>query len=254
MRGWALPLLVLAALVGAWQIAASTDAIAEALDIEPFLLPSPAEVATAMWEDRALLADNAWVTLKEVLLGFLCATVVGVGFATALHMSPTLRQALYPLLVASQTIPVIVIAPILVIWFGFGIGPKLAVVALICFFPITVNTVDGLRAVDPEAIKMMRGLDASRGQILRRLEAPNALPFFFSGARIAVAVAVIAAVFGEWIGTESQSAGGLGRLIFQDLAHLETARMFAATVLLSAMAISLFGLLGAVERRVVRWR
>jgi putative hydroxymethylpyrimidine transport system permease protein len=127
-------------------------------------------------------------------------------------------------------------------------------VALICFFPITVNTVDGLRSVDPEAVKMMRTLDASRFQILRRVEAPNALPFFFSGARIAVAVAVIAAVFGEWVSTESGAAGGLGRLIFQDLAHLETARMFAATVVLSTMAIALFALLALAERRVVRWR
>lgn len=254
MRRWALPVLLLMALIGAWQVAASTKVIADALDIEPLLFPSPAEVGTALWEDRQLLLENAWVTLKVVLLGFLCAAAVGVAFAAAVHLSPTLRRAVYPVLVASQAIPVVVVAPILMIWFGFGIGPKLAIVALICFFPITVNTADGLRSVDPEAVKMMRGLDASRAQIFRRLEAPGALPFFFSGARVAVAVAVIAAVFAEWAGSDSGAVAGLGDLIFEDLARLETARIFAATALLSAMAIGLFGLLALAERRVVRWR
>ncbi len=160
------------------------------------------------------------MTLQEVLLGFGCALVAGLGFAVVLHLSETLRRAFYPLMVASQTIPIIVIAPILVVWFGYGIGPKLAIVALICFFPITVNTLDGLRSVDPEATKMMRTLDASRWQILRRVEAPTALPYVFSGAKIAVAVAVIGAVFGEWAGSDS----GLGHLMLQDNAQLETAR------------------------------
>ncbi len=146
--------------------------------------------------------------------------------------------------------PVIVVAPILVVWFGYGLGPKLGIIALICFFPITVNTLDGLRSVDPEAIKMMRTLDASRWQILRRVEAPAALPFAFSGAKIAVAVAVIGAVFGEWSGV----LGGLGYLLLLDNNLLETARMFASVFILSAMAIALFGLLALAERRIVRWR
>jgi len=248
------PFLVLALLIGGWQLAASTGAIADALSLEPFLVPSPAEIATSLWEDRVLLAENAWVTLKVVLLGFFCAVAVGFVFAAALHLSEALRRAFYPLLVASQTIPIVVIAPILMIWFGFGIGPKLAIVALICFFPITVNTIDGLRSVDPEAVKMMRGLDASRSQIFCRLEAPTALPYFFSGAKVAVAVAVIAAVFGEWASSDSGAAAGLGDLIFEDLARLETARIFAATAVLSAIAIALFGLIAIAERRVVRWR
>jgi ABC-type nitrate/sulfonate/bicarbonate transport system permease component len=190
------------------------------------------------------------VTLQEVLLGFLCALALGLAFAVALHLSQTLRGALYPLLVASQTVPIIVVAPILVVWFGYGLGPKLGIIALICFFPITVNTLDGLRSVDPEAIKMMRTLDASRWQILRRVEAPAALPFAFSGAKIAVAVAVIGAVFGEWSGASE----GLGYLLQLDNNLLETARMFASVFILSAMAIALFGLLALAERRFVRWR
>jgi NitT/TauT family transport system permease protein/putative hydroxymethylpyrimidine transport system permease protein len=247
---WLLPALALVTLIALWQIAASSGAIADALGLEPFLVPSPAEIASSLWENRSLLAENAWVTLQEVLLGFLCALAAGLGFAVLLHLSETLRRAAYPLIVASQTIPIIVIAPILVVWFGYGIGPKLAIVALICFFPIAVNTLDGLRSVDPEAIKMMRTLDASRGQVLWRVEAPTALPFAFSGARIAVAVAVIGAVFGEWAGSDS----GLGHLMLQDNAQLETARLFAAVVVLATIAIGLFGLLALAERRVVTWR
>lgn len=245
-----MPILLFAGLIGAWQIAASNGAIAGALHVDDFLVPSPAEIGTSLWENRSLLAENAWVTLQEVLLGFLCGLVAGLGFAVLLHLSETLRRATYPLLVASQAIPTLVIAPILVIWLGFGIGPKLAIVALICFFPVAVNALDGLRSVDPEATKMMRSLDASRRQVLWRVEAPTALPFAFSGAKIAVAVAVIGAVFGEWAGGES----GLGILIRQDSAQLETARMFAAVVVLAAIALGLFGLLALAERRIVTWR
>jgi putative hydroxymethylpyrimidine transport system permease protein len=250
MKRWLLPALLLAALIAAWQIAASTGAIADALNLEDFLVPSPSEIASSLWENRSLLAENAWVTLQEILLGFGCAAVAGIAFAVAMHLSTTLRLATYPLIVASQTIPIVVIAPILVTWFGFGLGPKLAVVALICFFPITVTTLDGLRSVDPEATKMMRTLDASRLQILWRVEAPTALPYTFSGARIAVVIAPIAAVFGEWVGANS----GLGRQILLDNGQLETARLFAAALVLSAIALGLFGLLALAERRIVTWR
>jgi ABC-type nitrate/sulfonate/bicarbonate transport system permease component len=250
MRRWLLPALLLAALVGAWQVAAATGAIAGALSLEDFLVPSPAEIATSLWENRSLLAENAWVTLREVLLGFACALVAGLGFAAVLHLFETLRRASYPLLIASQTIPILAIAPILVVWLGYGIWPKLAIVALVCFFPITINTLDGLRATDPDAIKLMRTLDASRWQILWRVEAPGALPYAFSGARIAAVFTTIAAVFGEWVGSDS----GLGHLILQDNARLETARMFAAIVVLSAIALALFGLIALAERRIVTWR
>jgi putative hydroxymethylpyrimidine transport system permease protein len=243
------PLAIVAALLGAWELAARWELLADALSIEPFLVPAPSDIAEALWEDRELLAEDAWVTLQEVLLGFALAVCAGVLLAIPLHLSRTLRSAFYPLLVASQTIPIIVIAPILVVWFGFGIGPKLAIIALICFFPITVNTLDGLRSVDPDLVKLMRTLDAGRWQIFRRVEAPTALPYFFSGAKIAVAVAVIGAVFGEWAGSDS----GLGHLMLQASAQLLTARLFAAVVVLSAFAIGLFWLLSALERRVAWW-
>jgi len=249
MKRWLPPLAIVALLLGAWELAARLDVIADALKLEPFLVPAPSDIAQALWQDRELLIENAWVTVQEVLAGFALSVAAGVAFAVVLHLSPTLRRAFYPLLVASQTVPIVVLAPILVVWLGFGIGPKLAIIALICFFPVTVNTLDGLGAVDPDLMKMMRTLDASRWQTLRRIEAPTALPYLFSGAKIAVAIAVIGAVFGEWAGSSS----GLGHLIQEASAQLQTDRTFAAVVVLSAIAITLFGLLAALERRIAWW-
>jgi len=247
---WVLPTLLLAALIGAWQIAVSTGAIAETLDLEPFLVPSPAEIASSLWSSRSLLAENAWVTLREILLGLACALIAGLGFAALMYRWVTIRLATYPLIVASQTIPVFVLAPILVVWFGYGIGPKLAIVALICFFPITVSALGGLGSADPAAIKLMRSLDASRWQIFRRVEVPAALPSIFTGVKIAVVFAPIGALFGEWAG----SSAGLGHLILQDSAQLEVAREFATVVVLAAIALVLMGLVVLAERRVVTWR
>lgn len=245
-----LPALLLAALVGVWQIAASTGAIAEALSIESFLVPSPAEIASSLWENRGLLAENAWVTLREIVFGILAAILVGIGFAIAMHRWRVVRDASYPLIIASQTIPIVVIAPILTVWFGYGLTPKIFIVALISFFPITIATLAGLRSVDPEAVKLMRSLDASRWQLFRRIEAPTALPQLFTGTKIAVVIAPIGAVFAEWAGSNA----GLGHLIQSDLAYLEVAREFATVAVLSAMALILMGLTVLAERRVVGWR
>ena len=250
MRRWAAPAAVIVAALALWELAAQWHVLADLLSIEDFLVPAPSEIAEALWEERSLLAEDAWVTLREVLLGFALAAVAGIGLAIAIHLSETARRAIYPLLVASQTIPIVVIAPILVVWFGFGIVPKLLIVALICFFPITVNAYDGLRSVDPDLLKMMRTLGANRLQTLRRAELPWALPFAFSGAKIAVAVAVIGAVFAEWAGSDS----GLGHLILVSSSELSTALTFAAIFVLSAIAIGLFALLSLIERHVVGWR
>jgi ABC-type nitrate/sulfonate/bicarbonate transport system permease component len=250
VRRWLLPLGLIALLAGLWQVACSTGAVADALSLEDFLVPSPLDIAQALWESRGLLAENAWVTLKEILLGILCALIVGVGMAALMHRWRLLRDAAFPLIVASQAIPVVVIAPILVVWFGYGIGPKIFIIALFCFFPITVNALDGLRSVDPEAVKMMRTLNASRWQRFRRVEAPAALPSLFSGIKIAVVVAPIGAVVAEWVGADA----GLGRLIQSDLANYQVARQFAAVVVLSALALILIGLTALTERRVVTWR
>lgn len=245
-----LPVALIAALIGLWQIAASTGWIAEALNLEPFLVPSPAEVGDAIWNNRTLLWENTWVTLREILFGLLAGAAVGIGLATAMRFSRVLRDAVFPLTVAVQAVPIVVIAPILVVWFGYGIGPKVVIVAFAVFFPITVNLLDGLRAVDPEAVKMMRTLDASRWATFRRVEVPTALPYFFSGAKVAVAIAPIVALFAELAGSNA----GLMRLIVQDNANLEIARVFAATVILIAIGVLLVGLTALAQRLVIKWR
>jgi putative hydroxymethylpyrimidine transport system permease protein len=253
MKKVLLPLALVAALLAIWEILAQTGALADVLGIRASvsdaIVPAPSDVAQALWDDRELLAENGWITLQEMLGGLAIAFALGAGFAIALHMSETLRHAFYPVLVASQTIPIVAIAAVLVIWLGFGIGPKLAVVALICFFPITVNMLDGLRSVDPSAVRMMRTLDGSRSAILRRLELPASLPQFFSGAKIAVAIAPIGAVLGEFVGAN----GGLGFLITQANANLLTARVFASIVVLSAFALTLFLLIVIAERTLAPW-
>jgi putative hydroxymethylpyrimidine transport system permease protein len=250
VRRYLLPAALLVALIGIWQIATSTGAIADLFSLEPYLVPSPAEVAQSLWENRDLLAENAWVTLREIVFGILCALVVGIGFAIAMHRWRTVQDASYPLIVASQTVPIVVIAPILVVWFGYGLPPKIFIIALICFFPITIATLGGLRSVDREAVKMMRTLDASRWQRFWRVEAPTALPQLFTGMKIGVVIAPIGAVFAEWAG----SSAGLGHLIQSDTANFEVARQFASVAVLSAMALGLMALTALAERRVVRWR
>jgi putative hydroxymethylpyrimidine transport system permease protein len=235
--------LLVAGLLGAWELYADVGGV------DDFILPAPSQIATAMWEDRSLLWSNLLVTGQEVGLGILVALVLGFVLAVALHFSGALRRGVYPLLVASQAVPIVIIAPLLVVWFGFGIVPKLAIIALVCFFPVVVTTLDALRSVDPDQLKLMRTLDASRWQAFRWAEAPAALPAALSGAKIAVAVAVIAAVFAEYAG----SSEGLGHLMLQAIPQLETARAYAAVVLLAAFAVLLFSALALAERRLVPW-
>ena len=243
MRRWLLVTLLLAAFVAAWQWVASLGSV------DDLTLASPSEVWQALREDRDLLLDNAWVTLTEVLLGLGISIVAGVAFALAMHLSRTLREAAYPLLVASQAVPIVVLAPIFVLAFDYGIGPKLAIVALICFFPITVNVLDGLRSVEPEHLKLMRSFGASRLRTLRSVELPAALPSFFSGLRVAATVSVIGAVFGEWAGAEE----GLGRLVLLGNNQLQTPRVYAGVVLLTLMAVALFALATLAERVLCPW-
>jgi putative hydroxymethylpyrimidine transport system permease protein len=226
------------------------EAIIRGFDVPKYLFPAPSQVALSLRDDwSAYLAPATWVTLNEVVVGFAIAVVAGVGLAIVLHMFGPLRRAVYPLLIGSQTIPIVVLAPILVILFGYGLLPKLVIVALICFFPIVVNGLDGLRAVDDDFIHMMRTLDASRWAIFKRIEFPGALPAIFSGMRVAATFAAIGAVFGEWSG----ASAGLGYVILQATPNLQTARIFAAIVILTLIALGLFALVSLLERILVPW-
>jgi ABC-type nitrate/sulfonate/bicarbonate transport system permease component len=240
--GWR-PLLLLAALVGAWELFVDLGGA------DPLILPAPHAVATALYNDRSLLWSNFTVTAEEVLLGILLAAAAGFVCAVAIHFSITLRRAVYPLLVASQTIPIPMISSVLVLWLGFSILPKLVVIALVSFFPIVVTTLAGFAAVDSGLIKLMRTFDATRLRTFRHVELPAALPGVLTGAKIAVVVAVIGAVFAELAGASS----GLGYLFQQSVAQILTARAYAAVVILSLFAILLFALLTAAERAALPW-
>jgi NitT/TauT family transport system permease protein/putative hydroxymethylpyrimidine transport system permease protein len=235
-------LIVLAGLAG-WE------AIVRAGLVDELILPAPTQVAEALWTDRDLLAPDLAVTTWEVVLGLAAAIAAGAALGIAMHVSPTAARALRPLVIGSQAVPVPVIAPLVVLVLGFGLAPKVLLVALVCFFPVAINLYDGLRDADADARKLLRSLDATRWQTLRMLELPSALPAAFTGVKVAAAVAVIGAVFAEWSGSDS----GLGHALLTANGQLATARAFAATLLLFVLAVALYGLFALLERRVVDW-
>ena len=206
-------------------------------------------IGHTLWSDAGLLARNAGTTALESLVGFGLALMTAALLATALRFSPLLARSLWPLLVGSQTVPVPAIAPLLVLWLGYGIWPKVVVVALVCFFPVVVNAVDGLRSADPELLQALETLGADRGQLFWLVEVPGALPSLFTGIKTAAAYAVIGAVLGEWLG----GVHGLGVVMIQASAELLTARVFAALVWLAALGLGFFGLATLAERWALPW-
>jgi putative hydroxymethylpyrimidine transport system permease protein len=239
-----MPALVLVvALLGLWEL------YVRVREVDELLLPAPTAIAGALVDDIDLLAPDLWTTAVEAVLGLALAVVVGAAIAVVMHLWPPAQRALHPLVVGSQAVPIVVLAAPLILLLGFGLAPKVLIVALVCFFPVTVNLYDGLRRTDPDQRKVLRSLHATRWQTLKILEAPSALPQAFTGLRIAAAVSVIGAVFAEWSGAEN----GLGRLVLISLGQLESARTFAATVLLFALAIGLYGAFSLAERRIITW-
>ncbi len=219
--------------------------------VELWLLPSPVQVIRATvesWRDLGL-ATHTWQTLQEALLGFLLAVVTGLFLALVIDFSPLLRRTIYPLLVVSQTIPIIAIAPILVLWLGYGIQPKVFVVALVCFFPVVVSTADGLQAADPEWLVLLRSMGATRWQIFRKVRFPAALPAFFSGLKVAITYSVIGAVIGEWVG------GSVGLAFFMRRAHnaLRFDREFSGIAVTSLLSVLLFLAVAGLERLALPW-
>jgi ABC-type nitrate/sulfonate/bicarbonate transport system permease component len=238
-----LALLVVAAFLGLWEL------YARAGGVDAFILPAPTEVARALVDDRGVLWHNFGVTATEIGLGLLVAIALGILVALMLHLVRPLKRGFLPLLIGSQVVPVPLIAPLLVQWFGFGMFPKLVVIGLVCFFPVAVATLDGLAAADPDQRKLLRSLGASRAQLLRFVEAPGALPRVFTGARVSVAVGAIAAVLAEQAGAED----GLGLVIIRSIPQFETARAWAAVVVLSSFVLLLYAALALLERRLTPW-
>ncbi|MFL5782793.1 MAG: ABC transporter permease [Thermoleophilaceae bacterium] len=243
MRRAALTAALVLVALGLWQ------GIASLPGVDDLTLASPTETARALGNDWALLMSNMWTTLEEVLLGLALATALGVGAAVAMHMWRPLRDAAYPLLIASQAIPIPVAAVIFVLAFDYGIGPKIAIVALICFFPITVNVVDGLRSVDEQLLQLARSMGASRRARLVKVELPSAVPNLFSGLRVAATVSVIGAVFGEWAGADH----GLGRLVLLGINQLQTPRVYAGIVILMSMSLLMFLAVSVLQRVAAPW-
>jgi len=238
------PALVLILVAAVW------DLVVHLAHVQDYIFPSLENVFRSLYKNwSSVLGSATWVTFQEMLFGFLISIAVAVIIALSLHSSATLRAAIYPLLIGSQAVPIVVIGPILAIIFGYGITPKLIIVAISCFFPIVVNLVDGLASVDPDLIKVMRTLDGSRLATLFRVEVPSALPSFFSGMRIAAVYAPIGAVFGEYAGSQN----GLGYVLIQATPQLNTDLVFAAVLLLTVMSILLFVLLSFLEKICCPW-
>ena len=239
-----LPSIVLVAL-----LLVGWEAYVRMAGVSPVVLPGPVRILASLWEFRADAVRHAIPTLTETVLGFLLAVVIAIASAAAMDRTPPLRRALEPLLVTSQTIPIVALAPLFLLWFGFGLAPKVLVVVLVTFFPIVVALLDGFRSAQPEAADLLRSYGASDGQAFRFLRWPSALPNLFIGLRISVVYAVIGAVFGEYVGARE----GLGIWMQVSANAFRTDLVFAAVVVTSALSLVLYWAVGALRRVVVPW-
>lgn len=237
------PIVVIVMAVIIWHLLATQT------QLTPFILPSPLNVIEAGWETRVQLWEAIQITLLETALGLSAALMLSIILAAAIDLSPLLRKAIYPLLVASQTVQILAIAPLLIIWFGFGLLPKVLVVVLICFFPLAVSTADGLQSADPQYVSLLRSMGASNTQIWKMVRLPAALPSFFSGLRIAVTYSVVGATIGEWVG----GSGGLGVYLLRSKNALATDQVFVAMLITTILSIGLFAIVYLVERLTLPW-
>lgn len=230
-------------LIGVWELYVALS------DIRPTVLPPPSRVFREGWEFRGLLWENTKPTLVETAIGFTVSAAVATAFAVLIDFSTTMRRVLYPVLVATQTIPLVVLAPLMIIWFGFGLTPKIILVALITFFPITVGWVDGFGSAEREAADLLRSMGASRRQIFMKVRVPGALPRFFSGLRIAIVYSVIGAVFAEYAGARD----GLGIFILKQSSAFRTDLVLAAVMVVMGISILLFVFTYLAERLLIPW-
>ena len=215
-----------------------------------YMLPSPVDVVRAFWTERALLWENAVITLQEAFIGLALGVALGFLFAVLMDAFDVLYRAFYPILVITQTVPTVAIAPLLVLWFGYEMTPKIILIVISTFFPVTVGLLDGFRGADKDAMGMLRSMGATRGQIFRYIKCPSALPQFFSGLRIAAAYSVVGAVISEWLG----GFGGLGVYMTRVKKAFAFDKMFAVIFLISAISLALMALVDAVEKVSMPYR
>jgi ABC-type nitrate/sulfonate/bicarbonate transport system permease component len=244
MRTYIWAFLLLLSLITVWEV------LVQLFSVPVYVLPSPSRIAARSISDFPLLLEHSLITLGEVALGFLLALCSAFALALLIFYSKPIERVFYPIVIFLQNMPLFAIAPLLKLWLGFTIWPKVTVAAIIAFFPIVVNTVDGLRAADPDLIDLLRIFGASRRQILQKVQLPSALPFLFSGARVGITLSVVGAVIGEWVGAQA----GLGYVMLRANATLKTDLVFAAIFALAILGVMLFGLLTLLERWALPWR
>ncbi len=239
IRNNAPAILAIAALLALWQLVCLCGLVPK------YMLPSPADVLRAFTGDFILLCENAAVTLMEAFYGLFYGVLIGCAFALAMDSFDLLYKAFYPLLVITQTIPTVAVAPLLVLWFGYEMTPKIILIVIATFFPVTVGVLDGLRAADADSINLLRSMGASRMQIFRYIKAPSALPQFFSGLRIASAYSIVGAVISEWLGGFS----GLGVYMTRVKKAFAFDKMFAVILLISVISLMLMKLVELLRRK-----
>ena len=238
-----LPLLVVLALLALWEVAV------RGLNVAEYVLPTPSRVASEMYAERSLLLEHTWITFYESVLGLLLSVLVGLPLAILIVYSRTFERTVYPLIVSSQTIPKVAIAPLLVFWFGLGVTPKVLVAFSIAFFPLVVSSVVGLASAPREMIYLARSMGASTIQTFAKIRFPHALPSIFAGLKVAATLCVVGAIVGEFVG----SSGGLGYVVLVAQGVLDARLIFAAIVMMSLIGLVLFYAVVLLERLVVRW-
>ena len=243
VRRFGPPLALVAILLGGWE------AYARSSGVSPFVLPAPSQVLGALWDFRSEAIRHAIPTLVETLVGFSLSIAGATAVAVALDRVAWARRAVEPLLVGSQTVPIVAIAPLIVVWFGFGLLPKVLVVVLVTFFPITIALLDGFASTTAEATELLRSFGASAGQTFRKVRWPSGLPAFFTGLRISASYAVLAAVIGEYVGATE----GLGIWMQLSQRSFRTDLVFAAILLTAVLSIGLYGLVVITERATIPW-
>ncbi|MED1202606.1 ABC transporter permease [Heyndrickxia acidicola] len=227
----------------AWQAAVTF------FHVEGWILPKPSDIVSSLMDNQVLLISNTIQTLEEVLIGLVVAVAVGMALATILDAVPFLKILVNPLLVVSQTIPIVAIAPLFIIWFGFGMLPKVLVVVLVCFFPISLSILEGFQTVDQAMLNLLKTMNATKWQVYRKVKFPAILPYFFSGLKIAVTYSVMGAIIGEWLG----ASDGLGVLLTRATKSFMTAQLFGVAAVIVIVTLIMYALVEALARMLAPW-
>ncbi|MEV3238565.1 ABC transporter permease [Paenibacillus larvae] len=242
-KGWP-PVGTVILLLFLWQAAVSW------FGIESFMLPGPLQIVTELWDQLPRISGHLSFTLEITLIGFAIGTSTGIILACILHLIPGVKQAFYPLLLLSQNIPMIALAPLLMIWFGFGLLPKVIVITLVCFFPIAVSAMDGFAQADRSIMNYMKMIGASKLQLFTKVEFPGALPSLFSGVKISATYSIMGVVIAEWLGSDK----GIGVYMLLAKSSFRTDRVFVSMFIIVILSMLLFSLILLLERFMFRWK